>query len=146
MIARPRAAPLAAGPGGGRRRVVARDDGGGDELVAEELAAGGDGDEVGALAGLDGLVEGLELLLGGLVVDVPEVDKVDGRVALLHLLGEGDELLLLVVDGRADEYHYALALGVVLTVFEGELFQKEMMVSQDATSSTKTKGDTDIAE
>ncbi len=112
----------AAGQALRRLCALAHEDGRGNELVAEQRPARRDDDQVAAVAALHLLVELLELR-PGIVVDVAQDYKVYRNVALLELGGKRDEGLLELQDGRADEGNYAGALGLVLSVLEGELLR-----------------------
>ena len=73
-----------------------------------------------AITALDILVEASQLL-GVLVVQLAEGDKVNRHAVLLHLLRKLDERLLVFWDRRAGEDYDALFLGLVLAVLECEL-------------------------
>lgn len=76
---------------------------------------------MGALAGLDDLVELAQLLVCLAALQLAKQDEVDGRVDLLQLLCQAGEALLTVLDSGADECDDALSLCLVLAMFQSEL-------------------------
>lgn len=66
----------------------------------------------------------MQLGVGDVVVELAEENEVDGDVLLLQLLGQRAQLLLLFLDGGANEDYYPLSLRSVLTVLEGELSKR----------------------
>jgi hypothetical protein len=77
----------------------------------------------------DVLVEGLQLLRN-IVIKLAKGNKVDGHLVLPHLLRQLDQALLIFGDRAAGEDYDALTLGLVLSMFEGELCAVQLALRQ----------------
>ncbi len=84
-----------------------------------------------SIASLDILMKGLELL-GGFWIEIAESNEVDGYIVFPHFVCQLHKSLLVLGDRRASEDDDALALGLVLTVLQGELREDSVLPTRQS--------------